>query len=67
MTNREKGEILLDGKNIKDYDLKSLYGTFGIIFQDFGKYAVTVEENDGQLAGVHGFQGGSLIGIKSAE
>ncbi len=40
-----EGEILLDGKNIKDYDLKSLYHTFGIIFQDFGKYAVSVEEN----------------------
>ncbi len=40
-----EGDILLDGKNIKDYDLKSLYRAFGIIFQDFGKYAVTVEEN----------------------
>ncbi|MBO5221784.1 MAG: ATP-binding cassette domain-containing protein [Clostridia bacterium] len=40
-----EGEILLDGKNLKDYDLKSLYRMFGIIFQDFGKYAETVEEN----------------------
>ncbi|MEA4832949.1 MAG: ABC transporter ATP-binding protein [Oscillospiraceae bacterium] len=40
-----EGEILLDGRNIKDYDLKSLYKTFGIIFQDFGKYAVTASEN----------------------
>lgn len=39
------GKILLDGRDIKDYDLQSLYSTFGIIFQDFGKYAVTVEEN----------------------
>lgn len=39
------GRILLDGKDLKDYDLKSLYQTFGIIFQDFGKYALTVEEN----------------------
>jgi ABC-type multidrug transport system fused ATPase/permease subunit len=40
-----EGEILLDGQNLKDYDLKSLYRMFGIIFQDFGKYAETVEEN----------------------
>lgn len=39
------GKILLDGRDIKEYDLKSLYSAFGIIFQDFGKYAVTVEEN----------------------
>lgn len=39
------GKILLDGKNIQEYDLNSLYKTFGIIFQDFGKYAVSVEEN----------------------
>ncbi len=40
-----EGVILLDGRDIRDYDLKSLYRSFGIIFQDFGKYAVSVEEN----------------------
>ena len=40
-----EGCILLDGKDIKCYDTRSLYKTFGIIFQDFGKYAVTVKEN----------------------
>ncbi len=39
------GKILLDGEDIREYDLKSLYRTFGIIFQDFGKYADTVENN----------------------
>jgi len=39
------GQILLDGKDLRTYDLKSLYQTFGIIFQDFGKYAVSVQEN----------------------
>ncbi len=39
------GQILLDGKDLKCYDVKSLYQTFGIIFQDFGKYALTVKEN----------------------
>lgn len=40
-----EGEILLDGKNLKEYDPEELYKIFGIIFQDFGKYAVTVSEN----------------------
>ena len=39
------GEILLDGANIKEYDPRELYRMFGIIFQDFGKYACTVAEN----------------------
>ena len=40
-----EGHILLDGKDIREYDVRELYKTFGIIFQDFGKYAVTVSEN----------------------
>lgn len=40
-----EGVILLDGRDIREYDLKELYATFGIIFQDFGKYAVNVDEN----------------------
>ena len=36
---------MLDGVNIKEYDPKDLYKMFGIIFQDFGKYACTVSEN----------------------
>ncbi|MBQ7092963.1 MAG: ABC transporter ATP-binding protein, partial [Clostridia bacterium] len=39
------GVILLDGKDIRDYELSDLYSTFGIIFQDFGKYAVSAAEN----------------------
>jgi len=39
------GEILLDGRNIKEYDVKELYAIYGIIFQDFGKYALSVSEN----------------------
>lgn len=39
------GEILLDGRNIKEYDVEKLYGIYGIIFQDFGKYAVSVSDN----------------------
>ena len=40
-----EGEILLDGVDLRDYDPKDLYKLFGIIFQDFGKYAVSVEDN----------------------
>ena len=40
-----EGQILLDGKDLKSYDLESLYQTFGIIFQDFGKYALSVKDN----------------------
>ncbi len=39
------GDILLDGRNIKEYDVTELYDIFGIIFQDFGKYAFSVSEN----------------------
>ncbi len=40
-----EGEILLDGHNLKEYDVRALYDIFGIIFQDFGKYAVSISEN----------------------
>lgn len=40
-----EGQILLDGRDLRDYDVKDLYSMFGIIFQDFGRYAVTVSEN----------------------
>ena len=40
-----EGVILLDGKDIREYDTHELYNIFGIIFQDFGKYAVSVSEN----------------------
>lgn len=40
-----EGRILLDGKDIREYDVRDLYSMFGIIFQDFGKYAFSVSEN----------------------
>ncbi|MBE6558108.1 MAG: ABC transporter ATP-binding protein [Ruminococcaceae bacterium] len=40
-----EGRILLDGQDIRVYEVEDLYRMFGIIFQDFGKYAVTVSEN----------------------
>ena len=40
-----EGVILLDGRDIREYDVGALYRIFGIIFQDFGKYAVNAAEN----------------------
>ncbi len=40
-----EGRIILDGKDLKEYDINDLYSMFGIIFQDFGKYAFDVTEN----------------------
>ena len=40
-----EGVILLDGHDIREYDVTALYAMFGVVFQDYGKYAVTVKEN----------------------
>lgn len=39
------GVILLDGRDIREYDTKALYKLYGIIFQDFGKYAESAGDN----------------------
>ena len=40
-----EGAIYLDGHDLREYDPEALYDIFGIIFQDFGRYAETVAEN----------------------
>lgn len=40
-----EGVIYLDGYDIREYDTAALYDMFGIIFQDFGRYAVSAGEN----------------------
>ncbi|MBQ2719808.1 MAG: ABC transporter ATP-binding protein [Clostridia bacterium] len=40
-----EGVILLDGHDLREYDVAALYDLFGVIFQDFGRYAVTAREN----------------------
>ena len=40
-----EGCILLDGHDLRDYAVKDLYSMFGIVFQDYGRYAVSVSEN----------------------
>ncbi len=39
------GEILLDGVDLRDYDLDDLYREIGVIFQDFMRYEMTAREN----------------------
>ena len=40
-----RGEILLDGRDIREYEPTEYYNLFGIIFQDFAKFAVSAREN----------------------
>ena len=39
------GEVLLDGKNIKEYSLESYRGSFGTVFQDFKMFSMSVMDN----------------------
>ena len=41
----EEGRILLDGHDLREYDIESLRRRIGVIFQDFVRYALTVSEN----------------------
>ena len=40
-----EGEILLDGVDLRDYDLEDLHREIGVIFQDFMRYEMTAREN----------------------
>jgi ATP-binding cassette, subfamily B, bacterial len=40
-----EGHILLDGIDLREYDLEDLYGEIGVIFQDFMRYEMTAREN----------------------
>lgn len=50
-----EGRILLDGVNLREYDLDDLRREVGVVFQDFVRYELTVRENVamGQLAALH--------------
>jgi len=39
------GQILLDGVDLREYDLEDLYREIGVIFQDFMRYEMTAQEN----------------------
>ncbi|HKY99441.1 MAG TPA: ABC transporter ATP-binding protein [Gemmatimonadaceae bacterium] len=42
-----EGRILLDGRDLRDYDLTSLRNAIGVIFQDFVRYDMRFDENIG--------------------
>ena len=39
------GQILLDGMDLREYDLEDLWNEIGVIFQDFMRYDMTAGEN----------------------
>jgi ATP-binding cassette subfamily B protein len=43
----DEGRILLDGVDLRDYDLESLRRNIGVIFQDFVRYDFILRENIG--------------------
>jgi ATP-binding cassette subfamily B protein len=43
----DEGRILLDGRDLRDYDLGDLRANIGVIFQDFVRYHLTAGENIG--------------------
>ncbi len=42
-----EGRILLDGRDLRDYDLASVRQAIGVIFQDFVRYDMAFDENIG--------------------
>lgn len=41
----DAGQILLDGTDLREYDLEDLWKVIGVIFQDFVKYEMTAADN----------------------
>jgi ATP-binding cassette subfamily B protein len=39
------GQVLLDGVDVREYDLEDLYREIGVIFQDYMRYDMTAREN----------------------
>jgi ATP-binding cassette subfamily B protein len=40
-----EGQVLLDGVDLREYDLEDLHREIGVIFQDFMRYEMTAREN----------------------
>lgn len=39
------GKILINGRELKEYDFADLKGMFSIVYQDFGRYAVSMRDH----------------------
>src|SRR5687768_660802 len=42
-----EGRVLLDGKDVRDWDRNELLARFGVVFQDFNRYQLKAKENVG--------------------
>jgi ATP-binding cassette subfamily B protein len=42
-----EGRVLLDGKDLREWDKDALLARFGVVFQDFNQYQLKVRENVG--------------------
>jgi ATP-binding cassette subfamily B protein len=51
----DEGTIYLDGIDLREYDIKSLHDSIGVIFQDFVRYDFTLKENIavGEIDAIH--------------
>jgi ATP-binding cassette subfamily B protein len=51
----DEGRILLDGRDLREYDLDALRGNLGVIFQDFVRYNLDAADNIavGRIAARH--------------
>ncbi|MBD0320754.1 MAG: ABC transporter ATP-binding protein, partial [Gemmatimonadetes bacterium] len=63
-----RGEILLDGRPLRDYDPAELHDNVGVIFQDFVRYDMAAEENIavGRIAALQADPEGSRAAIEDA-
>jgi ATP-binding cassette subfamily B protein len=57
-----EGRILLDGVDLRDYNIEDLQSQIGVIFQDFMRYEMTAREN----IAMGRIQGGETGGIYAA-
>jgi ATP-binding cassette, subfamily B, bacterial len=55
-----RGEVLLEGRPLSDYDPAALHDQVGVIFQDFVRYDLTARENIavGRIADLHASDAG---------
>ncbi|BCL79546.1 multidrug ABC transporter permease [Ktedonobacteria bacterium brp13] len=63
----DDGEILIGGRNIREYDLHTLRAQIGVVFQDFVKYHLTASENIGlgRLASIDDLESVKLSAARS--
>lgn len=45
MYDNYEGDILINGKNLRDYKLSELKGIFSVVYQDFARYSIQLKDN----------------------